>query len=84
MANTTKILFNDFVAIERDLNNIIPTDDVEVYSGTVKAVSTFVNQIAENDIVLYKKTSSYSEDGNPFDLAHESDVYFRNPVVDLP
>ena len=84
MANTTKILFNDFVAIERDLNNIIPTDEDEVLSGTVKAVSIFVTQVSEEDIVLYKKTSSYSEDGNPFDLAHESDVYLRNPVVDLP
>ena len=84
MSATTKILFNDFVAIENSLDDIIPSDDKEALCGTVVAVSLFVDQISVGDFVLYKKTSSYLDDGVSFDLARQSDIYLRNPIEYLP
>lgn len=78
MAETTKILFNDFIAVERDLSNGIPSDGNDFLCGTVKAVSIFVTQIEVGDFVLYTSFGSYLEDGNSFDLASEKNTFFRN------
>lgn len=84
MATTTKVLYNDLIAIERSLLNLIPCDEPNVYSGTVKAISIFVTQAAVDDVVLYKRFLTYTEDGNSFDLAHQSETFLRNEPVILP